>query len=620
MKNYRRLAGLQPNWQRQTWHRTGRVLSWMLVGLLIGLSAWTPGALGQLSFPPTQSAETLPSGVKRLGLIEVTDVRFDGQPLFKIASPTVYNRNEPGSQVPVEARGSQIQANLTQLTAKNPTGLPDASRDHATLLDPKTLEVYTETLNGQPVLFVKDAYLAEPRVLLTVTDSDAQYYSISAPALAVQWQNLLGTKLREALSSRQPDAIQRQGRLAIAFILGIMLLTFLLAAVWRRLGKRQKQLEQQRDVASPAATATPPHPPLNPQAGVNPQVGVNSQLGDEPDDPPNWVVFEHIQRWLSLRRRLKIVHFLRWLIFWLVVLLWVAGLAMVLYQFPETRAAAMGVISSPIVVLVAWFLTGLINRLANLGIDQFAKAWADGEFITVENLQRRSLRISTIANVLKGLTTVVVYTIGIGWVLQRLNIAPASVLALGAIVALAVSFAAQSLVKDLVNGFLILLEDQYAIGDYVAINNVSGLVENLNLRITQLRSDAGNLITIPNSQVIQAENMSRAWSRTDFRIQVAYDTDIDQALAIVRDVADELSKDSDWGALILNASELLGIDDISHTGIVIRTWIRTQPLKQWIVAREFRRRLKLAFDHHNIQIGMPQPALSGNLMGRIDVH
>lgn len=612
--------GLQPNWQRQTWHRTGRFLSWILVGLLVGLSAWTPGAVGQLPFPPTQSAETLPSGVKRLGLIEVTDVRFDGQPLFKIASPTVYNRNASGTQVPVEARGRQIQANLTQLTAKNPTVLPDTSRDQATLLDPETLEVYTETLNGQPVLLVKDAYLAEPRVLLTVTDSDAQYYSISRPALAVQWQNLLGTKLREALSSRQPDAIQRQGRLAIAFVLGIVLLTFLFTAVWRRLGKRQKQLEQQRDVASPAATATQPTPPLNSQAGVNTQVGVNSQFGDEPDDPPNWVVFEHIQRWLSLRRRLKIVHFLRWLIFWIVVLLWVAGIAMVLYQFPETRAAAMGVISSPIVVLVAWFLTGLINRLANLGIDQFAKAWADGEFITVENLQRRSLRISTIANVLKGLTTVVVYTIGIGWVLQRLNIAPASVLALGAIVALAVSFAAQSLVKDLVNGFLILLEDQYAIGDYVAINNVSGLVENLNLRITQLRSDAGNLITIPNSQVIQAENMSRAWSRTDFRIQVAYDTDIDQALAIVREVADELSKDSHWGALILNASELLGIDDISHSGIVIRTWIRTQPLKQWIVAREFRRRLKLAFDRHNIHIGMPQPAPGGNLMERIDVH
>ncbi len=578
------------------------------MGLLIGLTAWTPMAMGQLSFPQTQPAETLPSAVKRLGLIEVTDVRFEGQPLFKIASPTVYNRSKPESQVPVEARSRQIQANLTQLTAKNPTALPAAEAKYSTLLDPKTLDVYTETLNGQPVLFVKDAYLAEPRVLLTVTDSDAQYYSISSPGLAVQWESILEKKLREALNSRQPEAIQRQGRLAIAFLGGIGLLTVLFTALWRLLGKRQKQLEKLRDVAS-QATSSQIHPSANTQG-----------ISNEPDEQPSWIVFEHIQRWLSLRRRLKIVHFLRWLIFWLVILLWVAGLATVLYQFPETRSVAIGVISSPVVVLIAWFLTGLINRLANLGIDQFAKAWADGEFTTVENLQRRSLRISTIANVLKGLTTVVVYAIGIGWVLQRLNIAPASVLALGAIVALAVSFAAQSLVKDLVNGFLILLEDQYAIGDYVAINNVSGLVENLNLRITQLRSDAGNLITIPNSQIAQAENMSRAWSRTDFRIQVAYDTDVDQALAVVREVADELSNDPQWSSLILNANELLGVDDISHAGIIIRIWIRTQPLKQWVVAREFRRRLKLAFDRHNIHVGVPQPPPVGNLIEQVNVH
>lgn len=190
-------------------------------------------------------------------------------------------------------------------------------------------------------------------------------------------------------------------------------------------------------------------------------------------------------------------------------------------------------------------------------------------------------------------------------------------LAFGAVLALAVSFAAQSLVKDFVNGFLILLEDQYAIGDKILVNQVLGVVEDLNLRMTRIRTDAGNLVTIPNSQILQVENTSRNWSRADFRIEVAYETDVDQALDIVRKVSEELASDPKWQPFILNPQEMLGVEAISHSGMVIRIWIRTVPRKDSTVSRELRRRLKKAFDHNHVKIGVPQQLLDGRLVGEL---
>ena len=109
---------------------------------------------------------------------------------------------------------------------------------------------------------------------------------------------------------------------------------------------------------------------------------------------------------------------------------------------------------------------------------------------------------------------------GIGWGLSVLGVPTSSVLTFGAVAALALSLAAQGLIKDLVNGFLILCEDQYAIGDWIAVGDADGLVENMNLRITQIRTTEGRLITIPNSLISQVENLTRSWSRVDFRVSV----------------------------------------------------------------------------------------------------
>ncbi|MGC8713107.1 MAG: mechanosensitive ion channel family protein [Leptodesmis sp.] len=559
---------------------------------------------------PSPSTPQLPLGVQRSGLVESTPVLLDGKEVFKIASPTVLNRAEPGQQVPVEVRARQIEMNLAQLLAPNPVA--ERSASYSTLLDPQTTEVLIENLNSQPVLFVRDAHLAEPRVLLTVTDADAQYYATTKAELAQRWQATLQQELRQALESRQPGA--RKERLnQVAISLATMVAASLvLFGVWKLLGWRKRLLEQrqiEQRQRSEATTSAINAPLDSPAAAIALQEAEAEETGLQ--------FLEILREQLSLQRRLRILDFLRWLVFWAIIFVWVSGIANILSWFPETRRFATVLGSIPSVILVAWFFAGLIDRLIHLGVDRFAKAWELNSSST-ENSQRRSLRISTLVAVVKGLTTLLVYITALMWVLQSLNVAPISVLALGTVLAVAASFATQNIIKDFVNGFLILLEDQYAIGDFIRVNNVSGRVEGLNLRVTQLRNDTGHLITIPNSLIAQVENMTRTWSRCDFQIEVAYNTDVNLALDVIRQVADELAHDPEWGKFILDTTEVLGVEQLSHSGILIRLWIKTLPMKQWPVAREFRRRIKIAFDKQGIAIGMPQQSLIGPFIERTE--
>lgn len=162
---------------------------------------------------------------------------------------------------------------------------------------------------------------------------------------------------------------------------------------------------------------------------------------------------------------------------------------------------------------------------------------------------------------------------------------------------------------------VILAEDQFAIGDVIDTGTASGLVENLNLRVTQVRSVDGELITIPNSNITQVKNLTRNWSRVAFSINVAYQTNPDEALAVLRDVAQKLYEDPDWHDKILAEPKVLGIDSVSHTGITITTWIQTEPAQQWMVGREFRLRYKLKKLNSLIKINQYMALLSKSLKG-----
>ena len=306
---------------------------------------------------------------------------------------------------------------------------------------------------------------------------------------------------------------------------------------------------------------------------------------------------------LSLAKRHQISRLMLWLVSWSIIFIWVAAIAGALYQFPETRGVANRIVSIPVLILVAGFAAGLVNGLAGILIDGVTSAWNRGDD------PRRSLRVPTIAAAVKALTAAILYGVAVVAVLEYVLVIPFTVVAVGAVVALALSFAAQNFVRDLVNGLFILVEDQYALGDEIVVNGTAGVVDRLGLRITQLRTGDGRLITIPNHAIAQVENKTRRWSRVDLPVTVAYETDVDLALAVVGGVARETARDPEWQALILEPPEILGVEEISHAGIVIRVRARTPPFKKEQVARELRRRLKIAFDREGIRIGIPQQAI-----------
>ena len=136
-----------------------------------------------------------------------------------------------------------------------------------------------------------------------------------------------------------------------------------------------------------------------------------------------------------------------------------------------------------------------------------------------------------------------------------------------------------------------------------------GLVEYFNLRITQLRTLDGELVTIANGSFTTAINLTHQWSRINLGINVAYATDLDQAMTVIQDVAEKMRCDCVWGDLIIEPPTILGVDDFAENGVTIRLLIKTQPMKQWDVGREYRRRLKQAFDQAEITIPLPQRSI-----------
>lgn len=548
----------------------------VLVVALIGPAIFLGGAEAQLlPLPAVSGGDPLPLNVERQGNLETHEITLDGEKLFRIASPAVLNRAESAGQMPVEVRATQIEANLHRFL---PGGSATISLDH------ETLEVFTQTLEQQPVLFVRDASQTEARVLLTVTDLDAQYHGVSKEELADNWETELEDALHDAIRARLPEAIQQQ-RTRAAMVLGATLvLTLVLWVIRRWLGRREHRLHQRAAAESALINVRDPAP---------------KDYSAKPTDPRLW---QGLQQHFRLEQRLHAIRLMRWILLWGLLSIWALSIAYSLHTFPQTRQFAKTIALAPAVGLLTWFVVGLIDRLIDLAVDRFMQRFTRGQSLNFTNLQR----INTIAQVIKGVKMVVIYTAGLIWVLHWLNLLPGSVLALGTLLALVLSFAAQNLVKDLVNGFLILIEDQFRIGDVIMVGDIDGYVENLNLRITQLRNPVGELITLPNSSITHVRNMTRHWSRTTIDVEVAYNTDVNRALAVVRETADELAADPEWGPQILDTKEFFGVQEISHSGILIRIWIKTIPLRQWLVAMEFRRRLKMAFDRHGVQIGSPR--------------
>ncbi len=222
-----------------------------------------------------------------------------------------------------------------------------------------------------------------------------------------------------------------------------------------------------------------------------------------------------------------------------------------------------------------------------------------------------SRRAQALNSLLQSILTYGIYFMTALIILQEiLDKSLTPVLAGAGIVGLAVGFGAQSLVRDVITGFFILLEDQFTVGDYIKIAGMSGLVEEMGLRVTRLRDWGGELHIIPNGQIKEITNFSRGPMRALVDVGIAHDADLDQALQILQQVATDVGAGNE---LITEGPTVLGVVDLNETATVLRVVAHTAPLLQWEVERDLRRRIKLAFDQAGIRLTTPAGLLAGFL-------
>jgi small-conductance mechanosensitive channel len=217
---------------------------------------------------------------------------------------------------------------------------------------------------------------------------------------------------------------------------------------------------------------------------------------------------------------------------------------------------------------------------------------------------RATQRIEALASVLRSVVSFVVWLIAGLLILGELGFDLAPLLAGAGILGVAIGFGSQSLVKDFLSGFFILVEDQFGVGDVVDLEpGISGTVEAVSLRTTRLRSVDGTVWHVPNGEIRRVGNMSQHWSRALLDIDVAYDTDLAHARTVIKRVADELWNE---GTDILEEPDLWGVESLGRHAVTLRLVVKTRPSRQWVVARELRERIKRAFDAEGIEIPFPQ--------------
>jgi small conductance mechanosensitive channel len=266
-------------------------------------------------------------------------------------------------------------------------------------------------------------------------------------------------------------------------------------------------------------------------------------------------------------------------------------------------AAGQWVLTRGLKILVVLTITYLVIRAVSLlldfGFSRLDKR-QDGEM---------KKRVDTLKTVSRSAATVSLVVIGAIMVLDALEIDVKPILATAGVLGVAVGFGAQQLVRDVINGFFILLDDQIRVGDVVEIAGKGGLVENVNLRMTVLRDLAGNVHYVRNGDITVVTNMTKDWSRYVFEVGVAYRENIDEVVEVLKQIGEELRQDPVLGKDILEPLEILGLDKFADSAVVIKARIKTKPICQWAVGRAFNRRMKMRFDELGIEIPFPHMTL-----------
>ncbi|HEX6197973.1 MAG TPA: mechanosensitive ion channel family protein [Jiangellaceae bacterium] len=219
---------------------------------------------------------------------------------------------------------------------------------------------------------------------------------------------------------------------------------------------------------------------------------------------------------------------------------------------------------------------------------------------------RRAARAQTLASLFKSIATVIIFVSVVIMILGTLGVAVGPLIASAGIVGVALGFGAQSLVKDFLSGVMMMMEDQFGIGDVVDLGEATGIVEGIGMRVTRIRAIDGTVWYVRNGEVVRVGNSSQDWARAVVDVGVAYGENTARVRQLLLEVANELAADPQWGRLILEEPEVWGVEMLGADSVVVRTVVKTEPLEQWGVSRELKERIKNRFDAEGIEIPFPQ--------------
>ena len=260
-------------------------------------------------------------------------------------------------------------------------------------------------------------------------------------------------------------------------------------------------------------------------------------------------------------------------------------------------------------ILLIVTLSWVLSLLARGALNRFQKRLIEQGSLQGDVPTEASKRADTLVRLLRQAVLVMIWMVALLVILNEVGISVGPILASAGVAGLAIGFGAQNLVRDVISGFFMILENQVRVGDVALVNGTGGLVEEINFRTLVLRDLSGIVHIFPNGGVTTLANLTKEWSAYVFEIGVAYKENTDRVIEVMREVCAALKQDERLGALIIQDIEIFGVDKLADSAVIIKGRIKTLPIKQWEVGREFLRRIKLAFDEQNIEIPFPHRSL-----------
>jgi small conductance mechanosensitive channel len=508
-------------------------------------------------------------------------------------------------------------------------------------LHPLTPIIEVGTENQQTVVYTArqpQLGLAQ-QAIATVTEVDAKANAMSMEELAQEWRNQIRNSLSQALWGYEMDR-QRPGlRLNFSLVIGLVtfLIIFSLNFIRKLFKKWDKQLRLELEKIAISLRSDPEaiqkqenkdkEEKKNPEESIVEEIkeqikqghlgkflnkifhrslaGGKQVLSESLEISKKIVPKVYRKKQSILKQQLNFVQLLFRVISLNQLTTLLLGIGVIITIFRQTRFLFNLFFNQALMLPLIWIGIVLLDKFIDFWIDYCLHQWAEERHELYPESNRPTLRVNTYSPAIKGATSFSFIVVGIFITFWIIGVNPNLLTGVG-IFTVIFAFLSRNLVEDMLNGMLILATDRYAVGDFVSINDFAGYVETMNLYTTSLRNLDGQLIVLPNGKISTVINMTKEWSRVNLTVEIAWNTDIQKTIKIIREVADQMYNEPQWQEKIMEPATILGVDNISHEGITIRLLIKTQPAQQWATGREFRMRLKQAFDLAGISPGIPQ--------------